>query len=108
MRCPAVGFFQDVTVRLIAGHILGPQQRSKKTYLQGEVSMGTPSVGAPHPSHDYHAYCSARNEGSSAFVQEVAATLAISVGTGQSFRHPFIKPSSAKIGGDVTGASPGC
>eukprot|EP00966_Prymnesium_polylepis_P095055 2200914-Prymnesium_polylepis.1 len=88
-----IGFFQDVSMRLIANHVIKPggggtladeecgvgQPRSSTksgielpddTYLQGEVSMMQPKVGPPQRGHAFHVYCSEHNEGAAALMAE--------------------------------------
>jgi len=68
-----IGFFQDVSMRLIANHIL--KDGDGETYLQGEVSMAQPKLGPPTAGHAFHVYCSEHNSGAAALVREVAAEL---------------------------------
>ena len=74
---PAVGFFQDVTMRLIANHIVSPGKG--ETYLQGEVSVHQPIVPHPQLANGYHVYCSGCNEGASALVCELAETFGVEI-----------------------------
>ena len=72
-----IGFFQDVSMRLIATHIL--EDGDGETYLQGEVSRAQPKVGPPSAGHAFHVYCSEHNVGAAALVREVAAELKLDV-----------------------------
>ena len=80
MRCSTVGFFQDVTMRLIADHILPPSASGQGvTYLQGEVSVEHPSLPSPQLGHSHHVYVSKLNEGASAFICEMVESLGIEI-----------------------------
>jgi hypothetical protein len=75
--------FQDVTVRLIAEHLLPPNLR-KCTFLRDELSAAKVHVREPHHAMglDYHVYCSAHNAGGRKLLDELQR------------KHPGIKVST--------------
>ena len=72
-----IGFFQEVSMRLIANHIV--KNSAGETYLQGEVSRTEPKVGPPAVGHAFHVYCSVHNTGAANLVREVAAVLKLNL-----------------------------
>ena len=50
-----IGDFQDVTLRLIAERILGPDH--PPVYVQGEKALLRPAISAPPPGNQVHRYC---------------------------------------------------
>mmetsp|Transcript_12124 Transcript_12124/g.31431 ORF Transcript_12124/g.31431 Transcript_12124/m.31431 type:complete len:638 (-) Transcript_12124:108-2021(-) len=72
-----IGFFQEVSMRLIANHIV--KNSAGETYLQGEVSRTEPKVGPPAVDHAFHVYCSVHNTGAANLVREVAAVLKLNL-----------------------------
>eukprot|EP00966_Prymnesium_polylepis_P222530 5148227-Prymnesium_polylepis.2 len=72
-----IGSFQDVSMRLIANHIV--QKASSETFLQGELSRNVPIIGLPSALNAFHVFCSEANEGAAALVQEVSQTLSLKI-----------------------------
>jgi len=72
-----IGFLQEVSMRLIANHIL--KNSGGETYLQGEVSRTEPKVGPPAAGHAFHVYCSVHNPGAATLVREVASMLKLNL-----------------------------
>lgn len=66
-----IGFFQDVTMRLIATRMLPPN--SGRTYVQGELISKKPApLKPPSDGHAFHVYCSALNPGARELLDELA------------------------------------
>lgn len=70
-----VGFFQDVTMRLIAEHLLPSDTAIRRTYLQGERARQAPALKAPRHGLKYHVYCSPHNGGARELMIEVGRCL---------------------------------
>ena len=69
-----IGFFQDVSMRLIAERVL-PKTLEDKTYLQGDLIHTSIHVPPPYSPRRHHLFCSRHNWGAEDIIGEVEAHL---------------------------------
>jgi len=96
-----IGFFQDVTLRLIANSVLPADYG--ETYVQGELISKKPSPLMPPKKHVYHVYCSPFNPGGEALLAELAAMRDITLAF---TRHEGVRGASLEVEDSAAGESP--
>jgi len=72
-----IGCFQDVTLRLLAEHVL--PSGARPTFVQDELSNLLPPILAPADGRRFHLYCSPFNAGAVEVATEVAQMLSMGV-----------------------------